>query len=1752
VKERRSKREKAEAISKLVTDVNRLKETREFGRAFEVLNQGLREHPGDPTLVREFESLRTARAIWLRQQAVGEILARVQQLKSEIRFADASKLLVESLKEYRDEPVLLDAQQQLEKEWSAHKRRDDIAKSAADAASMLASGQLKEAVQFLRAACEKYPDELEIQALFVRATEALREQGRSEAVSKVEQQANALADRHEFEAALQLLEVELKKWPGEKRLLSAQARIQGQEKTEQYQKVLRQADALIGRGQFKEALRNLDAALEQYAGDAALGQLRERAKREQELQERAEAVAAALTQIKALTDQARLDEALQLAREYCRKYPGDAALESALDRVQQELRAIKQRQQAERECETLMGEGRFQEAINLLQAAVASFPSDPTLGVLLSKARSELEAGNRAATIAKLVADARTLATGHNYDGAMALLLRGLSSWPSERSLLDAQQEIRSAQASWRLEQAVREKLRSIKRLERDGRFAEALRILEETLQRYPDQTALLELRPQLLKAKCLREAGELLERGQFSGALNLLAPMVSQFPSDPELAELVDRAKQGVRAGEKAAAIEKLCSEARVRAEAHDFESALAALNDALKTWPNESAILETERSIIHLRERWLHQQAVSEAVLQVEQLERENRLDEALECITKSIEDLGSDSAFVQAKERYEAKLQDREWKRRRQSHIEKLSTLDQAASEVSGPSEARQMLEHAHRILEYYPDDQEVRSAGEVSVRHLSDIIRAAGELANRNFAAVLEICDKYLKRFPSHVLCTELRTEARNCVRVDYINQLQRTVSAEPDFESRKRLLQEGFARYPGDPWITEELRLTLKQLSRVGSLVDKAKAHEAAGEWDRAVDQWKGVLSIYAQYPGIQAAIARAEEQIRRTRDTAVSGWVEQINRQVEAGDLDEAAKQFDRALVEFPEERAILDAGIRLEGLKGRRNQLRELLSEGEAALKNGRYEDGTTKLQQAAQLDNTGATLHKVLNLLLKFARKAAPVDWRAAEQMGGAIVTLNPKAALPDDLSRAIATARTDETVRDCLLRAGELRMKGQLAAAYAEVDRALAICPDERRLKQLQHSLSEQIRAARQPLIDELRAIEASAQTAANPAEIGEMLARARARREQYGNDPEVIALVDAAERALNARKRQLLVARFASYRGVGGAIATGAIVLVLAILGWRHFSQVQGPTLEPVEVTSTPSGAEIKVEDQTCASPPCHFRLSRGDHPLTAQLEGYRPVSRTIHVDPAKSTPVHILLEPFGAVLLVTTNFRSGHVMLNGARAGDLQNGSFERKDLLTGKYKLVISGSEGDASLSFETAPGRLPTIQGRVEAKDADALVVSNMGHSAKLDCNCTSGEVLLDGKRLGNLGAQGLDLRDLSEGNKKLNVRERDVNINIGPEPSINVILTSARNVGTLSVETNVDSATVIVDKKRYPGASAGKSIQLQLDVGNYLVEVQKDGYSGARQSAQITRGSRLQRTFTLVPLNARLDIQGGRAGTRVSIDGRQVGAVQSDGRFSTDVGPGEHAILLELQGFHSKSSRHNFEPGKSWSILPAEALLGVDEKVVEAKRRADEDNVWNGVRKDSRAALQQFVEQYPNGARAGEAKGLIEGLDRKLAEQRKLDEQRRLDEQAAEKKKGDEEKEKKKAEDTRQQQIELARRQTEQRKAEEDAIRLAVGKYETAYQKEDLNGLKAIYPTLQKSAESTIKNNFTYFARFQYTLKPGAPEIQGDTASVQCSRSLTGRTKDGQSLAQNDTVVVRLEKDRDHWLIVSMDTTR
>jgi serine/threonine-protein kinase len=1015
-------------------------------------------------------------------------------------------------------------------------------------------------------------------------------------------------------------------------------------------------------------------------------------------------------------------------------------------------------------------------------------------------------------------------------------------------------------------------------------------------------------------------------EAGDYAFANEVLAELEGEGHMDPEIGLLRRQVEQAA----KQTRVRQILDGARRFVEAGEFPLALRKIQEALEIDPYDADALALKAK--------------------VERERRERRVADLIQSARKHVDE----RAYRQAREALDnvVQLKPNETEAlgllaevgRRESEMsqarDEKARLYQSAVEAWEKGEVTSALNKLEELVKMDEANPEPDAGRSTTYRNFydqvhseNDALRNAYQAARRDLAegnceGALTICKQYLAKYPNHALFQALKfdTEARQRQQLSQIvAEIDRKVEAEPNLENRAAMLEDALKKYPGETHFERALQSVRDKRALVASIVSKASFFENRGQLDDALDQLQILKSIHENQPGLPEEIQRlTERRDRQAHMNSKAKWVDQARNCMAGGDYQRAQQAVITGLGEFPGEAELLALQEEVRAAQVRGVQALELLGKAREASDQGNPQEGLATLREAYRLDPRNSVIRTVtINSLLEEARRVMDSDLQTAESIVKEVQGLDPNHLQAQILAGRIAERKNEEAIAACLAQALHLQSQGDVNGAQALVAQALAANPHDPRLLQMQHTL-EQSPSASTPLT-------APPAQPDQTVDIGMSLTQAL-----EGLPPSVAAPAPTAvspEREIAAQSRKLII---------GTGIAAGLLVLIaLGVTVVRHR---QKTAVLPVSakysivMRSTPAGAEIKINGDSCGITTCALDLPAGNYRASAQLTGYQSTEIPFTVGPGSSKDVNLNLTPVGPRVTIFTDLTSGAVSLDDAPVGQIQDGGAEIANLAAGKHVLAVKGGDSAASISVEIAPGSAPALSAPIDAKNVRCFLVAGFGPDAKVYSNATGYRVTLDGKLIGPLTADGMPLGGLTPGTHELALdsdsgQHDRVAFESQPSATLYVSLGASQTLGMLTVETNEDQAHVLINGARYRRDTVRGHLVVYLAPSKYTITVQKDGFAPAPdQPVEIKRGVETKVSFTLTPAKAILAVHHAPPGTDVQVDNISRGTTHPDGEFQVGgIEPGRHTVTLHHDGFKPLQSDETFGSGKTVDVQGA-----------------------------------------------------------------------------------------------------------------------------------------------------------------------------------------------------------------------------
>jgi eukaryotic-like serine/threonine-protein kinase len=998
---------------------------------------------------------------------------------------------------------------------------------------------------------------------------------------------------------------------------------------------------------------------------------------------------------------------------------------------------------------------------------------------------------------------------------------------------------------------------------------------------------------------------------GDYQFANEILSELESEGHIDPEMSVLRIQVDQAIRQK----TIRQLLESARIRMEEDEYPLALQKIQDVLNIDPTNldasalKAQIERHRSEKQI-ENWFR--------LVAQHLDNEDyaQARQGLQQILKI------NSANTKARELL-AQV-DRTEQEVTKAREEKQKLYETALTAYRN-GEISTALSNLERLLEVNrarpksatPDRDAQYQSLYNQIRSERDAARNAyaegrKHLADRNFAKVLEICQKYLQKHPGDPLFQALKIESEEMQRQEQsaaVAETNRRVENEPDLDKKYSIVKEAVSRYPHEPQFKSSLKLLKERRDLINSIVGRARTYEERGQLNDAAGQWDILRNIYPQYPGldfeIQRLARRCEEQVRYETKAR---WVEEIDRHLGVGAYARAWETVNQALLEFPDDHEL--QGLRSLAEQGmqRSDEAQKLLQRGEALLAEEKYDEGLAALREAVRLDERNPANRSVLaNALLGRARDLIAQDWRAASPLVSEALELDNGDPVARGLSSQIDDYKRQEAVSKIVLESRALQAAGDLSAALKKVEEGLSIHPSEVRLSQLHNTLRS---------------------------------ASADSRRKEP-------VAGQAAQKAA---------------AGVSSEIGKSAVSEP------RPIETIIQPVTPPPQVPAAPRVQEpprprSPVRAEAPKAPPKFSRKTNGPIWITSAAVAVVVIAMAVWVSRKPRQPVPAVtkavprvtpkaapspvsppapVQPNLPELRITSDLRqgSGQFALDGEPPVDLQQGGFTKGGISTGDHTArILDGKREVFSFDFHVQPKEFVTLSAPPKGAIPGIVIVS-LGDRAKVYAspNTKGG---LEGQPVLPIPAEGLPVALPSLGNRMFIVddgksKPRSVPLELSSLPAVNVVLSTREQI-PLTVTSNVPDAIVVVNGRPLQRSMANGKRIVPLAPGKYAIAVTADDYEAApEQAIEIKSGDQnlqpLSFSLTRIAHSAALSIESAPVGAEVLVDGNTVGTVSSGGTFTRELSPGKHTISLQKPNYVDYSETRELKAGQTAKINPEE----------------------------------------------------------------------------------------------------------------------------------------------------------------------------------------------------------------------------
>ena len=1732
-------------IDALVAESQVLMAGRHYESALQRIESALRLDRTDPELQALREQVRTAQEHAQRAEAL------VDQARKELRehnltgaYQNVSLALQSDRENAAAEALMLEIRNEIAQREHERALREGLTK----ARTMLMVESFDEASALLAALEAQHPGSDELVALKSEVKKRKADRERSERLIRSIAAARDLLRDHRFSEAVPVLEGLSAEFPNTAEISDLLTFARQSEEAERHTRALAEleqsVDALLAAQDFGAASRAISEAASSLKSDASIPRLEQRVIAAKTAYEREQLIQRVAADGEELLRQRKFPEAAQCLDQALREHGNESSLMALRGRVEQawsDWKLEQARQSAIAEAQRLLKKQQAVEAIWSIQQALTARPADAELTALLGEAQKLLSAQQRAEAVKRLVQDVEGLVVTGHLDRADTAVGDGLAKYPGEPELEKLQARVATEQQAAGRRRALLRIQESVNILLKAGQFQEAFEQVQEGLKReHHDDLVRLkkdvatQWEQEIVRAT-LAQAREFLETSQIDEAVILLEGAAKERPQDPDVSALLAYARERKRATETRAATEKILLESASLADGGRLQEALAALEQACQRYPGES-------SLIRMRD------IIQERLRVAAELKRHEEEQAKAEAERKRQEEEARQKAEAERKRQEEEARLKAEAERKRE---EEEARLKAEAERKRQEEEARQKAEAERKRQE-----EEVRLKAEAErKRHEEEArLKAEAERKRQEEEARLK-AEAERKRQEEEVRlkaeAERKRQEEEARLKAEAERKRQEEEARLKAEAERKRQEEEARLKAEAERKRQEEAVRHQRELEdrHIADVLLRARELHQSRAFDSALELLDSTLAQFGHRAGLDEL--RAQVFAAQTHQREAAQIATQAREALDQGDVTRSLEMVVRLDQNYPGE---FDTGQLHQAIVQKAEQQR--IRDAVAAIVRGAETLRAQRQYSEALLSlDTGLRQYPGHPDLIT-TRNRTELEFETFQRE-------QARHAATAELSEMLQRARTatDPELAEIARRATQLTSE---QSGDKKISKAA---------KAVREAVAQRHRALAKDRVDAEQAAPTEASVSATTSPSIDTVAGAETR----------VRSLPHATAAGTRNRRNMLIAAAAI-----GVIAAAGLI-------FRFIS----PSVKPLQVQTDPPGTTITVAGRTCATPLCSFDLPKGNYEVRADRPGYRSATSTVEIGTKTLAPLKFALAPLPSRLLVSTNFASGDVSLDGARAGALHNGEFDLEPVPAGTHSLDIRSPDGRAALRFEAAAGEPPKILANPSMMDTQGIVVSGYASGAELRCDCPAGEVAIDGRAAGHLENGRFAVAALAPGTHQFRVTApdgvRDSVIALQNDPSLNVVLTADRNIGTLVIETGQDNVRVFIDNRLQNVVTRQGLVRLPLAVKQYSVRVEKPGYrSPPSQTAEVEKGAIKRVSFDLQPADAILIVRDAQPGVRVQVDGQGIGITGADGAMRTSIPPGTHNIDLQKDGFTPRRITREFKPGTQTNLARADVELAevvrpsappatapAPVKTAPAAPlpapdpRALEAEDWERVRNSrSTDQIAEFLRKYPNGANSEQAARRIEQLEWEAAQNARdsgpLEAFLRKYPNSAN------------AAQARQRLEEIdwagvnrqdpnsiraflqrhptgplaaqantelaALQQSANVVADRRAVSQTLAQYANAYSQKSLQELQAVWPSLSGPTLDAIRQAFRNARAISLELTPVRdPEISGDTATVQVRRTLQ-QTFERQPLANRDTVTITLKKSGQGWVIVDV----
>jgi eukaryotic-like serine/threonine-protein kinase len=466
---------------------------------------------------------------------------------------------------------------------------------------------------------------------------------KKEQVAEWIQQAERLVQQEQYTSArdilLQLLKVDSQNTGARQLMVAVQQNLSSRQRAEQIRQLRSQAEDAASDKRYEEATAYLQEVCRLDPANAELAQLlqtfRQKKSQREQIEKYLREADSARSRGDLETAQAVIARALEVDRDDSRLRAAHVALARLIEEGSRQKKSRQLLDAARNEISAR----RFTAAMELLAEVERVDASNPELIPLLAAAKSGREQEQRRRILEQLQNEI-SLATGaEDFTRALDLVEQSLQRMPGEPTLLrfkgELTRQVRDAEVRRRIDETVK---RCRELVETSPQAA--LQLVRDELRELPGNERLLALRASIdlrvleqsqekSRARYMAQAHDALSSGDYAGALTLLESCQKEGAFSPEIAELMDFARQEATLQKEQGRIRDLFNRAQELMAIGDYDAVIELLSPVSQDAGTGSlqSFLEEART-----QRDAFRRSLDIALQTAELLTREEQYEEAV----------------------------------------------------------------------------------------------------------------------------------------------------------------------------------------------------------------------------------------------------------------------------------------------------------------------------------------------------------------------------------------------------------------------------------------------------------------------------------------------------------------------------------------------------------------------------------------------------------------------------------------------------------------------------------------------------------------------------------------------------------------------------------------------------------------------------------------------------------------------------------------------------------------------------------------------------------------------------------------------------------------------------------------------------------------------------------------------------------------------------------------------------------------